>query len=69
MPALSGFEVAKLIKELYPETAIPGYSILQSEAFLNEALRLGMDGYVSKSEGARAVLKAIDEVQRRRSLA
>ena len=69
MPALSGFEVAKLIKELYPETAILSYSILQSEAFLNEALRLGMDAYVSKSGGVQALVKAIEEVQHRRSLA
>ena len=69
MPALSGFEVAKLIKELYPETAILAYSILQSEAFLNEALRLGMDAYVSKSGGVQALVKAIEEVQHRRSLA
>lgn len=69
MPVTNGFEAARVIKELYPGTAIVAYSILQSEGFLKEALRIGMDGYVSKSEGARAVLKAIDEVQRRRSLA
>lgn len=68
MPALNGFEAAKLIKRLYPETAILAYSILQSKAFLNEALRIGMDGYISKSAGGQAVLKAVEEVQHRRSL-
>ena len=69
MPTLNGFEAAKLIKELYPETAILVYSILQSEAFLNELLRLGVDGYISKSDGVQAVLKAVEAVQHRRSLA
>jgi CheY-like chemotaxis protein len=68
MPVVNGFDAAKVIKELYPDTAILAYSILQSEGFLNESRRIGFDGYISKSDGARAVLKAVDEVQHRRSL-
>jgi DNA-binding NarL/FixJ family response regulator len=69
MPFVNGFDAAKIIKDLYPDTAILAYSILQSEGFLNESRRIGLDGYISKSDGARAVLKAVDEVQHRRSLA
>lgn len=69
MPLVSGFEAAKVIKDLYPETAIVAYSILQSGGFLKEAQRIGVDAYVSKSDGAQALLNAISEVQRHRSLA
>ena len=68
MPVVNGFDAAKIIKELYPDTAILAYSILQSDGFLNEARRIGLDGYVSKSDGLRATLNAVDEVQRRGSL-
>ena len=52
MPVINGFDAAKVIKELYPDTAILAYSILQSEGFLNESRRIGLDGYISKSDGA-----------------
>ena len=67
MPVLNGFDAARTIKELLPDTAILAYSILQSEGFLNESRRIGFDGYISKSDGLRAMLNAVDEVQRRRS--
>jgi hypothetical protein len=34
---------------------------------LNESRRIGLDEYISKSDGLRAMLNAVDEVQRRRS--
>jgi DNA-binding NarL/FixJ family response regulator len=67
MPILNGLEAAKIIKELYPDTSILAYSILHSDGFLNLSRKIGFDAYVSKSDGVLAVLKAIDEVQRRRS--
>ena len=69
LPVVNGFDVAKVIKQFYPDTAILAYSILQSEGFLHEAQRIGLDGYVSKSDGAQALLKAVNEVQHRRTLA
>lgn len=65
MPVLNGFAAAKVIKELSPDTAVLFYS-LHSEAFLKEALRIGVEGYVSKSDDALAILTAIDDAQRRR---
>lgn len=67
MPVLNGFDTARAIKELFPDTSILAYSILQSEGSLHESRRIGFDGYVSKSDGSRAMLTAVDEVQRRRS--
>jgi DNA-binding NarL/FixJ family response regulator len=69
MPVLNGFDAAMLIKALLPGTAVLAYTILESEGLLHESQRIGLDGYVSKFDGGRALLQAIDEVQRRRSQA
>jgi DNA-binding NarL/FixJ family response regulator len=69
MPVLSGFAAAKAIKEFSPDTAILVYSLHQSEGFLKEAARIGLDGYVSKSDSGQAILDAINAVKCRRSLA
>lgn len=66
MPVLDGFAAAKVIKELYPNTAVLVCSAYDCQAFRNEARRLGLDGYVSKSDRT-AILEAIEKVQRRRS--
>lgn len=64
MPVLNGFGAAKAIKELFPETTILLYSMDATEAFKNEAQRIGVDAYVSKSDGGRAILKIIEALQR-----
>jgi DNA-binding NarL/FixJ family response regulator len=66
MPALSGFGAARLIKELLPETPILVYSMHRSQAFLEEARRIGVNGYISKSEDGPTLLMAVDAVQRHR---
>lgn len=67
MPGLNGFAAAKVIKELSPDIPILVYSAYHSEAFLNEAHRLGLNGYVSKSESRQAIVDAVDAVGRSRS--
>jgi DNA-binding NarL/FixJ family response regulator len=69
MPQLNGFAVAKTIKETHPETAVVVYSVYASEAFLREALRIGLDGYVSKTDHWQEIVKAVEEVERRRVVA
>jgi DNA-binding NarL/FixJ family response regulator len=66
MPILSGFAAARLIKEFYPDTPILVYSVHRSRAFLEEARRIGVTGYISKSEDGPTLLMAVDAVQRRR---
>lgn len=66
MPRLNGFGAAKLIKELYPETPILLYSMHYSRVFVEEAQRIGVTGYVSKSDDAPTFLMAVDAVQRHR---
>lgn len=67
MPILSGFGAARLIKERFPEVPILAYSMYRSEAFLMEARRIGLEGYVSKSEDGPTLLMAVDAVQNHRS--
>jgi len=67
MPILSGFGAAKLIKERFPELPILAYSMYRSEAFLEEARRIGLGGYVAKSEDGPTLLMAVDAVQNHRS--
>lgn len=66
MPTLSGFGAARLIKELYPHIPILVYSMHRSPAFLEEARRIGVNGYVSKSEDGPTLLMAVDAVQNHR---
>lgn len=66
MPTLSGFGAARLIKEFCPDTPILVYSMHRSKAFLEEARRIGVGGYISKSEDGPTLLMAVDAVQNRR---
>jgi DNA-binding NarL/FixJ family response regulator len=66
MPNLNGFAAAKLIKQHSPATQILLYSIHYSRAFVEEAQRIGVMGYVSKSEGSASFLMAVDSVRRSR---
>jgi DNA-binding NarL/FixJ family response regulator len=66
MPTLSGFGAARLIREVSPETPILVYSMHRSPAFLEEARRIGVNGYISKSEDGPTLLMAVDAVQHNR---
>jgi DNA-binding NarL/FixJ family response regulator len=66
MPNLSGFGAARLIKEFCPGTGILVYSIHRSRAFLEEARRIGVNAYVSKSEDGPTLIMAVDAAQRHR---
>lgn len=67
MPVLSGFGAARLIKERFPDVPILAYSMYRSSAFVEEARRIGLGGYVAKSEDGPTLLMAVDAVQNRRS--
>jgi DNA-binding NarL/FixJ family response regulator len=63
MPNLSGFGAARRIRECCPGIPILVYSIHRSQAFVEEARRIGVTGYVSKSEDSSTFLDAVDAVQ------
>ncbi|HTS11822.1 MAG TPA: response regulator transcription factor [Candidatus Limnocylindrales bacterium] len=66
MPVLSGFGAAKVIRARLPEIPILVYSMYRSEAFVDEARRIGLNGYVSKSQDGPTLLMAVDAIQRNR---
>lgn len=67
MPVVNGFAAGKVIKALYPGTAVLVCSAHECQAFRNEARRLGLDGFVSKSD-SKGILDTIEAVQGRRFL-
>jgi DNA-binding NarL/FixJ family response regulator len=60
MPVLDGFSAAREIRKFAPETQILIVSLSRTEAFIEVARRIGVSGYVTKSEGADALLRAVD---------
>jgi DNA-binding NarL/FixJ family response regulator len=67
MPVLNGFGAAKLIKEWLPDIPILAYSMYRSAAFVEEARRIGLTGYVSKTEDGPTLLMAVDAVRNHRA--
>src|SRR5262249_54201833 len=62
MPGLDGFEVAQRLREIVPETRIIILSIHADEAYVWQALRLGVAGYVMKHSHGSLVVRAVREV-------
>ena len=59
MPVLNGFEAARKIKALLPETAIVILSSHADARFVAAAKKIGVQSYVAKSKAGEALVKAI----------
>ncbi len=62
MPAMSGFDVARALREKGIPTAIIFLTIHREEDFFNEALDLGAKGYVLKDSAASDIVTGIKAV-------
>jgi DNA-binding NarL/FixJ family response regulator len=60
MPILNGFQVAKALRGKLPDTPILFYSVYQTPQMINEAKRVGLRGFVSKSALRDTLLKAVE---------
>jgi len=60
MPVMGGFAAAIELRQLLPETPILFYSMHQGEHLVKEAKRIGVQGFVSKSNISDTLLQAID---------
>lgn len=60
MPIMSGFTVAENIAAMNIDTHVLLYTMYYSSHLLREARRVGIQGYVSKTNAARELLHAID---------
>lgn len=62
MPLMSGFDVARALREQGVTTAIIFLTIHREEDFFNEALDLGAQGYVLKDSAASDIVTGIKAV-------
>jgi two-component system nitrate/nitrite response regulator NarL len=62
MPILGGFDAAREIRKALPDIPIIMLTMHQSHQLVAEAKKLGVHGYVSKSQASAALLQAIDTV-------
>jgi two-component system response regulator NreC len=63
MPNLGGFEATLRIKENYPEVKVLILTIHKSEAYLEQAMALGAEGYLLKEEVDEQLLPAINSLR------
>lgn len=62
LPDISGLEIAKRIKEEYPEIKILMLSAEKPEVVIEEILKTGVEGYISKSTNTQEIKDAIYSV-------
>ncbi len=60
MPVLNGFEAAREIRTKLPESAIVILSSNADQHFVEEAKKIGVRAYVSKTKAGEALVKAIE---------
>lgn len=62
MPEMNGLEAAKEIKKILPDTKILFLSIYDNEEYVQEALRIGANGFVLKDVSKAEMINAIRAV-------
>jgi DNA-binding NarL/FixJ family response regulator len=60
MPVLNGFDAAREIKAILPETAIVILSSHADQRFVEAAKKIGVRAYVAKSKAGDPLVKAIE---------
>ena len=64
MPVFGGFEAARRIKATLPKIPILMLSMHEGDFVIQESQLVGVQGYISKSQAATALLEAVDAVLR-----
>jgi DNA-binding NarL/FixJ family response regulator len=64
MPLLDGFTAAREIKKVAPDTPILIVSLDRTDAFVEVARKIGVNGYLIKTDCSKTLLKAVDAVLR-----
>jgi two-component system response regulator NreC len=62
MPVMGGVDAAREIARLKPECPVILLSGIEDSRFVKEALKVGVRGFVQKSQGAEDLVRAIEEV-------
>jgi DNA-binding NarL/FixJ family response regulator len=63
MPSLSGIDAVPLIRKVHPKVKIVMLTHHEGESFVDQALRAGADGYLSKDSDPKELLLALESVQ------
>jgi DNA-binding NarL/FixJ family response regulator len=63
MPVLNGVDAAREITKIAPDCSIILLSGVDDARFVKDALRVGVRGFVQKSQGCDDLVQAIDEVR------
>jgi DNA-binding NarL/FixJ family response regulator len=64
MPVLNGIDAAEILRKTMPHVPILFLSMHQSRQIIAEAKRIGVRGYVKKSDAAATLLNAVDALLR-----
>jgi len=60
MPVMNGFEAAREIKTILPQTAIVILSSNADQHFIEEAKKIGVQAYVTKTKAGEELVKAVE---------
>jgi two-component system, NarL family, nitrate/nitrite response regulator NarL len=60
MPVLNGFDAAREIRKILPEAKILMLAMHESKQLVEEAKRIGVHGYVTKTQASETLLRAVD---------
>lgn len=63
MPILNGLTAAAVIKKRRPQISIVLFTMYESEGMSQIARDMGLNGFVTKTEGRNGLLSAVDAVQ------
>jgi DNA-binding NarL/FixJ family response regulator len=67
MPVLSGFEAVREIRKTLPHVAILILSMHESNQLIEEAKKIGVQGYITKTQVANTLLLAVDAILRKQT--
>ncbi|SMG33335.1 two component transcriptional regulator, LuxR family [Marivirga sericea] len=62
MPVLNGIEATEIIKKKFPKTKILILSMFDREGYIQNALDVGVDGYVLKNVSESEILSAVKRI-------
>jgi DNA-binding NarL/FixJ family response regulator len=62
MPKLNGLDAARMIRGFSPETPIVILSVHKSRQLMDEAQKIGVQGYVTKADASQDLIRAVDAV-------
>jgi DNA-binding NarL/FixJ family response regulator len=63
MPSLPGIEVAREIKQTYPNVKVLILTMHKKTEYLHNAMAAGVDGYLLKEDAPKELLKAIEKIR------